>query len=71
MRVTALLLLLAVAGCARVQMAQSCREQAGPEPYAAGHAFGILGALVTTSQPEHQEWQQRVDACMQQRTASR
>lgn len=67
MKVSIVLLLLALSACARGQMIAACRQQIGPEPYAAGRAFGLIGDMVAFSQPEHQVWQQQVDACVQKR----
>lgn len=43
---------------------QDCQTKVGPEPYALGHAFGLIGGLIMISQPEHQQWQAQMDACM-------
>lgn len=63
MKIATILALMALSSCANVRMMQACREIARPEPYAAGNAFGLIGASITASQPEHREWQQRVDDC--------
>lgn len=49
---------------------QACRDQAGPEPGAIGNAFGLIGLAVISSMHDHQAWEQKVDTCFQQKTAS-
>jgi hypothetical protein len=56
---------LSLAGCgAGYEHARVCRRDAGPEPYAWGKAFGLVGALVMVSTPEYQAWARDVDGCM-------
>lgn len=71
MRGIALLVALTLCSCAHYEMVQDCRSKAGPEPYAAGHAFGVIGDAIMASEPEHQAWQAQVDTCVRQQTASK
>lgn len=58
------LILLLLSGCASYQRARDCQQQAGPEPYASAHLFGLVGALVMAGSDEHEAWAARVDWCM-------
>jgi hypothetical protein len=78
MRTVALLLAVAgLAGCAtqtgtfeqRFAIRRQCRESAGPEPYAGANLFGMVGAVVKTSQPEWKEWASRLEDCTKRKTA--
>jgi len=48
----------------RMEVGQFCREQAGPRPYPAAEAFGLVGGLFAAAQPERQAWDARVRACV-------
>lgn len=72
MRTVSIIALLALGGCGvDYQDKMTCREMAGTEPYAAGYAFGAIGALIVATQPEHQAWQQTYSDCYRQRRAIR
>lgn len=65
-KVALIVLVFLLSGCGPgYERHRACRTEAGPEPYAAGHAFGLLGALAMQAQPEHQEWTARERACME------
>lgn len=60
------LALAGLVGCSGPEHARrmACRDGAGPQPYAAAGAFGLIGALVQLSSPEYQAWAKRVDDCV-------
>jgi hypothetical protein len=55
---------LLLSGCAGYQRVVECRHEAGPEPDQAAALFGLLGAMVAASDPEHQAWIDRENACL-------
>jgi hypothetical protein len=58
--------LLLLSGCGPgYTVAHNCRLAAGPEPDAAGLYFGLAGALVMAAQPDHQAWQEKINACVE------
>lgn len=60
-----------LSGCAGFEAKENCREQAGPKPYAVAGAFGLMGALYANAQEERQEWNKKVDECMEAWRAKR
>ena len=59
-----LLVLLLLTSCASFDAAQNCQKQAGPKPYAAADAFGLIGVLAVGQTDERQAWYKSVDDCM-------
>ena len=61
---------IALVGCGQRYVAtRDCRGEVGREPYAIGHAFGLIGGMMVEAQPEHQEWQARLNNCVEGRLA--
>jgi hypothetical protein len=55
---------IGLSGCAGYQRQMACRDAAGPQPGAALQAFGVFGAIAMEAQPEWQDWNRRVVACV-------
>jgi hypothetical protein len=69
-----LVTLLALSGCgpgSNYAIAHGCREEVGPEPIGVAGAFGLLGAVAILSNPEHQAWEERREACIAREKAQR
>jgi len=69
-RSLAILAVLATSACGKSYETEvSCRQQAGPQPYAGATAFGAIGAVVMISQPEWQNWNHRRAECVRTKMA--
>ncbi|HTC10239.1 MAG TPA: hypothetical protein VK726_15830 [Acetobacteraceae bacterium] len=59
------LVLCLLTGCGQAYHDRmACRQEAGAEPYTGANFFGLIGAIVKVSQPEWQDWNQRVADCV-------
>lgn len=54
----------------RYEAQRACRQEAGPQPYGAGMAFGVIGVAAMESSQEWQDWNHRVTDCFNKRMAS-
>ena len=64
-------LLVLLTGCdvEAAHRAIACRHAAGPEPFPAAELFGLGGMLTANANPEQHAWNERITACMHDRTA--